>query len=115
MKLIQSLLFIVLLVIGVYFIVELISENDEYFIQDTYSDTSIAQPRFEQYGKEETPPANSPINFIDQVMVKIPFSEPDSKGIKVWVFFIVVATPNMVCKTGFHAKCGSGMNYFYGL
>ena len=94
MKLIQALLFIILLVIGVYFIVELISENDEYFIKATYNKTSIVQ--IPAISEEEGSVINSPSDFIDQVMVKIPFSEPSSKGIKVWVFFIIVATGGLI-------------------
>ena len=94
MKLIQSLLFIILLVIGVYFIVELISENDEYFIKETYNKTSIAENP--TTSPEETPEVASHPEFVDQVMVKIPFSEPGSEGIKVWVFFIVVVTGGLI-------------------
>ena len=84
MKLIQSLFFIILLVVGVYFIVELISANDEYFIQKTYQKTSIG------LDSSEGVLSNGVSAPIDQVMINIPFSKADSEGVKVWVFFILV-------------------------
>ena len=33
---------------------------------------------------------------VDQVMVKIPFTDPNSSGIKVWVFFLAVLTCGVI-------------------
>ena len=82
MKLIQSLFFIILLVVGVYFIVELISANDERFIEKTYQRTIKSEI------KDST--------LVDQVMINIPFSKPGSEGMKVWVFFILVLTSGLI-------------------
>tara|TARA_Y100000996_G_scaffold286590_1_gene226217 strand:- start:2007 stop:2453 length:447 start_codon:yes stop_codon:yes gene_type:complete len=90
MKLIQSLFFIILLVVGVYFIVELISANDEQFIKKTYHRTSLAQ------SIQSHNIADSISVPIDQVMISIPFSEPESEGMKVWVFFILVLTSGLI-------------------
>ena len=90
MKLIQSLFFIILLVVGVYFIVELISANDEQFIKKTYHRTSLAQ------SIQSNNIADSISVPIDQVMISIPFSEPESEGMKVWVFFILVLTSGLI-------------------
>ena len=90
MKLIQSLFFIILLVVGVYFIVELISANDEYFIQKTYQKTSIG------LDSSEGVLSNGVSAPIDQVMINIPFSKADSEGVKVWVFFILVLTSGLI-------------------
>ena len=90
MKLIQSLFFIMLLVAGVYFIVELISANNQYFIKETYYKTEIAQ-------SDNNVAISDSVNVsIDQVMVNIPFSESDSDGMKVWVFFILVLTSGLI-------------------
>mgnify|MGYP006093600763 FL=1 len=83
MKLIQSLFFIILLVVGVYFIVELISANDERFIEQTYQRTTI---------KSEVKDST----LVDQVMINIPFSKPGTEGMKVWVFFILVLTSGLI-------------------
>mgnify|MGYP001292667050 CR=1 FL=1 len=90
MKLIQSLFFIILLVVGVYFIVELISANDEHFIEKTYYRTGLAQS-IQSYQI-----ADSISVPVDQVMISIPFSEPESEGMKVWVFFILVLTSGLI-------------------
>ena len=90
MKLIQSLFFIILLVVGVYFIVELISANDEQFIKKTYYRTSLGQ------SIQSHNIADSISVPIDQVMISIPFSEPESEGMKVWVFFILVLTSGLI-------------------
>ena len=90
MKLIQSLFFIILLVVGVYFIVELISANDEHFIEKTYHRTGLAQS-IQSYQI-----ADSISVPVDQVMISIPFSEPESEGMKVWVFFILVLTSGLI-------------------
>ena len=66
MKLIQSLFFIMLLVAGVYFIVELISANNQYFIKDTYYKTEIAQSDSNIVASDST------ATSIDQVMINIP-------------------------------------------
>ena len=90
MKLIQSLFFIMLLVAGVYFIVELISANNQYFIKDTYYKTEIAQ------SDSNIVVSDSTAASIDQVMINIPFSESESEGMKVWVFFILVLTSGLI-------------------
>tara|TARA_B100002051_G_C16725733_1_gene635203 strand:- start:1585 stop:2037 length:453 start_codon:yes stop_codon:yes gene_type:complete len=90
MKLIQSLFFIMLLVAGVYFIVELISANNQYFIKDTYYKTEIAQSDSNIVASDSTAAS------IDQVMINIPFSESESEGMKVWVFFILVLTSGLI-------------------
>tara|TARA_B100001540_G_C15557723_1_gene528988 strand:- start:227 stop:679 length:453 start_codon:yes stop_codon:yes gene_type:complete len=90
MKLIQSLFFIMLLVAGVYFIVELISANNQYFIKDTYYKTEIAQSDSNIVASDST------ATSIDQVMINIPFSESESEGMKVWVFFILVLTSGLI-------------------
>ena len=89
MKLIQSLFFIILLVVGVYFIVELISANDEHFIKKTYQRTSIA-------ASDSSMTIDSTSNTVDQVMINIPFSKPGSEGMKVWVFFILILTSGLI-------------------
>ena len=90
MKLIQSLFFIMLLVVGVYFIVELISANDEHFIQKTYNRTSLAE------SNQSSQIVDSISIPIDQVMINIPFSNSESEGVKVWVFFILVLTSGLI-------------------
>ena len=90
MKLIQSLFFIILLVVGVYFIVELISANDEHFIKKTYQGTGLAQ------SLDSNTVQDSTFVPIDQVMINIPFSKPGSEGMKVWVFFILVLTSGLI-------------------
>ena len=90
MKLIQSLFFIMLLVAGVYFIVELISANNQYFIKDTYYKTEIAQSDSNIVASDSTAVS------VDQVMINIPFSESESEGMKVWVFFILVLTSGLI-------------------
>ena len=90
MKLIQSLFFIMLLVVGVYFIVELISANDEHFIQKTYNRTSLAELN------QSSQIVDSISIPIDQVMINIPFSNSESEGVKVWVFFILVLTSGLI-------------------
>ncbi len=85
MKLIQSLFFIILLIVGVIFITELISVNDENFIKYTFDRTILS--------KESE---NSSSEIVDMVMINIPFTSADSSGMKVWVFFILVLTFGLV-------------------
>lgn len=85
MKLIQSLFFIILLIVGVIFITELISVNDENFIRDTFERTNLSQ-NLKIKSSE----------MIDMVMINIPFTSSDSSGMKVWVFFILVLTFGLV-------------------
>ena len=85
MKLIQSLFFIILLIVGVIFITELISVNDENFIKYTFDRTILS--------KESE---NSSSEIVDMVMINIPFTSADSFGMKVWVFFILVLTFGLV-------------------
>ena len=85
MKLIKYLLFIVFLVISLIFIINLIEENDGNFIKETFYQTEAAKKKYpNDSGSEEA--------LVDQVMIKIPFTEEDSNGIKVWVFFLAVLT-----------------------
>ena len=90
MKLVKYLLFIIFLVVSLIFLINLMEENDENFIRDTFYKTDIA--------KELNLSNNSNVSdeSIDQVMIKIPFTEPDSKGIKVWVFFLAILTCGVV-------------------
>ena len=81
MKLIKYLLFIIFLVISLIFIINLMEENDESFIRDTYFRTSYAEDL-----------SDTSKTAIDQVMIKIPFAEEGGKGLKVWVFFLAVLT-----------------------
>ena len=85
MKLIKYLLFIIFLVISLIFIINLMEENDESFIRDTYLKTSYAESS-----------SDSSKTAVDQVMIKIPFTEPDSSGMKVWIFFLAVLTCGVI-------------------
>jgi len=87
MKLIKYLLFIVFLVVSLVFIINLMEENNDHFIKDTFFRTDIAK---ELYPKDIENKNN--LKSIDQVMIKIPFSDKDSPGLKVWVFFLSVLT-----------------------
>ncbi|MAV64238.1 MAG: hypothetical protein CMG00_03495 [Candidatus Marinimicrobia bacterium] len=86
MKLIKYLLFIVFLVVSLVFIINLMEQNDEVFIKDTFLMTDIAKEIYPDSSKNFKGP------YVDQVMIKIPFSDPSSKGLKVWVFFLAVLT-----------------------
>ena len=88
MKLVKYLLFIIFLVISLIFIINLMEENNENFIRDTFYKTNL--------GKNESNQSDSLDYTIDQVMVKIPFTEPDSSGIKVWIFFLAVLTCGVI-------------------
>ncbi len=59
--------------------------NDETFIKETFYKTEIANQIYPN-------DANTEDSSIDQVMIKIPFSEEGSEGIKVWIFFLAVLT-----------------------
>ena len=87
MKLIKYLLFIVFLVISLIFIINLMEQNNGSFIKDTFFRTDIAKELYPKdiKNKDDFTPVN-------QVMIKIPFSEEGSNGIKVWVFFLAVLT-----------------------
>ena len=85
MKLIKYLLFIIFLVISLIFIINLMEENDESFIKKTYLNTSYAAAS-----------EDSSKTAVDQVMIKIPFTEPDSQGMKVWIFFLAVLTCGVI-------------------
>ena len=85
MKLIKYLLFIVFLVVSLVFIINLMEENDETFIKETFYKTETANQIYPI-------DANIEDSSIDQVMIKIPFSEEGSEGIKVWIFFLAVLT-----------------------
>ena len=85
MKLIKYLLFIVFLVVSLVFIINLMEENDETFIKETFYKTEVANQIYPN-------DANAEDSSIDQVMIKIPFSEEGSQGVKVWIFFLAVLT-----------------------
>ena len=85
MKLIKYLLFIIFLVISLIFIINLMEENDESFIQETYLKTSYAEDL-----------SDTSKTVIDQVMIKMPFTDSDSSGIKVWIFFLAVLTCGVI-------------------
>ena len=85
MKLIKYLLFIVFLVVSLVFIINLMEENDETFIKETFYKTEVANQIYPN-------DANAEDSSIDQVMIKIPFSEKGSQGVKVWIFFLAVLT-----------------------
>ena len=88
MKLVKYLLFIVFLVISLIFIINLMEENNQDFIRDTFYKTDIGQRSSNQ---------SDSLNYaIDQVMVKIPFTDPNSSGIKVWIFFLAVLTCGVI-------------------
>ena len=88
MKLVKYLLFIIFLVISLIFIINLMEENNETFIRDTFYKTNI--------GKNVNNQLDSLDYTIDQVMVKIPFTDPNSSGIKVWIFFLAVLTCGVI-------------------
>ena len=88
MKLVKYLLYIILLVVSLVFIINLMEENDESFIRDTFYKTNI--------GKGSSAQSDSLNYMVDQVMVKIPFTDSNSSGIKVWIFFLAVLTCGVV-------------------
>ncbi len=88
MKLVKYLLYIIFLVLSLVFIINLMEENDESFIRDTFYKTNI--------GKDSNNQSDSLSYAVDQVMVKIPFTDSNSSGIKVWIFFLAVLTCGVV-------------------
>ena len=60
-------------------------ENDENFIKETFYKTDVARQLYPNDSNTKDP-------SVDQVMIKIPFAEEDSKGLKVWIFFLAVLT-----------------------
>ena len=88
MKLVKYLLYIIFLVLSLVFIINLMEENDENFIRDTFYKTNI--------GKVSDNQPDSLSYTVDQVMVKIPFTDSNSSGIKVWIFFLAVLTCGVV-------------------
>jgi len=88
MKLVKYLLYIIFLVVSLIFIINLMEENNESFIRDTFYKTNIS--------KYSSNLSDSSDYTIDQVMVKIPFTDPDSSGIKVWIFFLAVLTCGVI-------------------
>ena len=88
MKLVKYLLYIIFLVLSLIFIINLMEENDESFIRDTFYKTNI--------GKVSDSQPDSLSYTVDQVMVKIPFTDSNSSGIKVWIFFLAVLTCGVV-------------------
>ena len=85
MKLIKYLLFMVFLLASLIFIINLIEENDENFIKETFYKTELAKQIYPS-------DVDSKVYSIDQVMIKIPFSEKNSEGVKVWIFFLSILT-----------------------
>ena len=88
MKLVKYLLYIIFLVVSLVFIINLMEENNESFIRETFYKTNIGKNFSNQSDSLDYP--------IDQVMVKIPFTDPDSSGIKVWIFFLAVLTCGVI-------------------
>ncbi len=88
MKLVKYLLYIIFLVVSLVFIINLMEENNEEFIRDTFYKTNI--------GKDSGNQPDSLDYSVDQVMVKIPFTDSNSSGIKVWIFFLAVLTCGVV-------------------
>ena len=88
MKLVKYLLYIIFLVVSLIFIINLMEENDESFIRDTFYKTNI--------GKGSSNQSDSLNYIVDQVMVKIPFTDSNSSGIKVWIFFLAVLTCGVI-------------------
>ncbi len=93
MQLIKNLLFILILIISIVFINRLEEENNGDFIKQTYLRTSDAKKELpNQYDKQFLKSNKS----IDQVMIKIPLSDKNSPGLKVWIFFLAVLTSGII-------------------
>ena len=88
-SLIKNLLFILILIISVVFIIDLMEKNNDNFIKETYLKTSIAKKDSPNEYNKEFLKTNKP---IDQVRVRLPFTEAKDPGLKIWIFFLAVLT-----------------------
>ncbi len=89
MQLVKNLLFILILIISVVFIIDLMEKNNDNFIKETYLKTSIAKKELPNRYNSEFLKYNKP---IDQVRVRLPFTESKDPGLKIWIFFLAVLT-----------------------
>ena len=87
MQLIRNLLFVLLLIMSIVLIKQLEEENNNDFIKQTYLRTLDAKKEFPNKHDKQFLKSNK---SIDQVMIKIPYSDKDSQGLKVWIFFLAV-------------------------
>ena len=79
MQLVKNLLFILILIISVVFIIDLMEKNNDNFIKETYLKTSIAKKELPNGYNSEFLKYNKP---IDQVRVRLPFTESKDPGLK---------------------------------
>ena len=93
MQLIKNLLFILVLIVSVIFIIDLMEKNNDDFIHQTYLKTSIAKKENPEKYDKDFLKTNKP---IDQVRVRLPFSEGNDSGLKVWIFFLAVLTTGII-------------------
>ena len=93
MQLIKNLLFILVLIVSVIFIIDLMEKNNNDFIHQTYLKTSLAKKENPEKYDKDFLKTNKP---IDQVRVRLPFSEADDEGLKVWIFFLAVLTTGII-------------------
>ena len=93
MQLIKNLLFILVLIISVVFIIDLMEKNNDSFIKETYLKTSLSKKDNPNEYDKEFFKNNKP---IDQVRVRLPFTEKGGPGLKIWVFFLAVLTIGVV-------------------
>ena len=81
MQLIKNLIFILILIISIVFIIDLMEKNNDDFIQKTYLKTAIAKKENpDEYDKAFLKNNKA----VDQVMIKLPFSESNGGELKVW-------------------------------
>ena len=93
MQLIKNLLFILVLIVSVIFIIDLMEKNNNDFIHQTYLKTSIAKKENPEKYDKDFLKTNKP---IDQVRVRLPFSEGSDAGLKIWIFFLAVLTTGII-------------------
>ena len=93
MQLIKNLLFILVLIVSVIFIIDLMEKNNDDFIHQTYLKTSIAKKENPEKYDKDFLKTNKP---IDQVRVRLPFSEGNDAGLKIWIFFLAVLTTGII-------------------
>ena len=93
MQLIKNLLFILVLIVSVIFIIDLMEKNNNDFIHQTYLKTSIAKKENPENYDKDFLKTNKP---IDQVRVRLPFSEGSDAGLKIWIFFLAVLTTGII-------------------
>ena len=68
-------------------------KNNDDFIQKTYLKTAIAKKENpDEYDKDFLKNNKA----VDQVMIKLPFSESNGGELKVWVFFLAVLTVGII-------------------